>query len=206
MSTPAFIALILPLAAVYLYIQRYYLRTSRELKRLDSVSRSPIYAHFQESLGGITTIRAYRQQDRFALENEWRVDANLRAYYPSISANRWLAVRLEFIGSFIILAAAGFAIVSVATGSNLSAGMVGLAMSYALQITQSLNWIVRQTVEVETNIVSVERVLEYARLPSEAPEVISKNRPKINWPAHGSIDFKDYSTRYVFLRILTNGH
>ncbi|KAL8734881.1 MAG: hypothetical protein Q9166_001233 [cf. Caloplaca sp. 2 TL-2023] len=195
-STPAFVALILPLGGVYLYIQRYYLRTSRELKRLDSISRSPIYAHFQESLGGMTTIRAYRQQQRFALENEWRVDENLRAYFPSISANRWLAVRLEFIGSFIILAAASFAIVSVASGSGLSAGMVGLAMSYALQITQSLNWIVRQTVEVETNIVSVERVLEYARLPSEAPERISKNKPKIGWPAHGSVDIRNYSTRY----------
>ena len=195
-STPVFVALIIPLAGVYLYIQRYYLRTSRELKRLDSVSRSPIYAHFQESLGGINTIRAYRQQDRFASENEWRVDANLRAYFPSINANRWLAVRLEFIGSFIILAAAGFAIISVATGSSLSAGMVGLAMSYALQITQSLNWIVRQTVEVETNIVSVERVLEYARLPSEAPEVISKHRPKLSWPAKGVVEFKNYSARY----------
>lgn len=195
-STPVFVALILPLGAVYLYIQRYYLRTSRELKRLDSVSRSPIYAHFQESLGGITTIRAYRQQKRFALENEWRVDANLRAYFPSINANRWLAVRLEFIGSFIILAAASFAIISVSTGSNLSAGMVGLSMAYALQITQSLNWIVRQTVEVETNIVSVERVLEYARLPSEAPEIISKHRPNISWPAQGAVSFNHYSTRY----------
>ncbi|KAL8913430.1 MAG: hypothetical protein Q9171_001723 [Xanthocarpia ochracea] len=195
-STPAFVALILPLGGVYLYIQRYYLRTSRELKRLDSISRSPIYAHFQESLGGMTTIRAYRQQQRFALENEWRVDENLRAYFPSISANRWLAVRLEFIGSFIILAAASFAIISVATGSSLSAGMVGLAMSYALQITQSLNWIVRQTVEVETNIVSVERVLEYARLPSEAPERVSKNKPKTGWPAHGAVNISNYSTRY----------
>ncbi|KAI4254372.1 MAG: hypothetical protein LQ352_003132 [Teloschistes flavicans] len=195
-STPVFVALIFPLGAVYFYIQRYYLRTSRELKRLDSISRSPIYAHFQESLGGMTTIRAYRQQDRFALENEWRVDENLRAYFPSISANRWLAVRLEFIGSFIILAAAGFAIISVATGSGLSAGMVGLAMSYALQITQSLNWIVRQTVEVETNIVSVERVLEYARLPSEAPERVSKNRPRTGWPAHGAVHIRNYSTRY----------
>ena len=124
------------------------------------------------------------------------MDANLRAYFPSISANRWLAVRLEFIGSFIIFAAAGFAIISVSTGSKLSAGMVGLAMSYALQITQSLNWIVRQTVEVETNIVSVERVLEYAELPSEAPEVISKNKPKISWPAHGAVQFQNYSTRY----------
>ncbi|KAG9549242.1 ATP-binding cassette glutathione S-conjugate transporter, partial [Aureobasidium melanogenum] len=195
-STPAFIALIVPLGGVYLYIQRYYLRTSRELKRLDSISRSPVYAHFQESLSGISTIRAYQQSKRFAMENEWRVDANLRAYFPSINANRWLAVRLEFIGSVIILAAAGFAIISVSTGSHLSAGIVGLAMSYALQITQSLNWIVRQTVEVETNIVSVERVLEYARLPSEAPEIISKHRPPVSWPSKGAVSFNNYSTRY----------
>ena len=149
-STPIFAVLIIPVGAIYYYIQRYYLRTSRELKRLDSVSKSPIYAHFQESLGGLTTIRAYRQQKRFALENEWRVDANLRTYFPSINANRWLAVRLEFIGSLIIFAAAIFAIVAVNLGGGPSAGMVGLAMSYALQITQSLNWIVRQTVEVET--------------------------------------------------------
>ncbi|KAH7122420.1 multidrug resistance-associated protein 1 [Dendryphion nanum] len=195
-STPIFTVLILPLGALYLYIQRYYLRTSRELKRLDSISRSPIYAHFQESLSGMSTIRAYHQQKRFEMENEWRIDANLRAYFPSINANRWLAVRLEFIGSIIILASASFAIISVASHSNLSPGWVGLAMSYALQITQSLNWIVRQTVEVETNIVSVERVLEYAALPSEAPEIISKNRPPISWPSRGTISFNNYSTRY----------
>ncbi|KAG6057778.1 hypothetical protein E4U17_000949 [Claviceps sp. LM77 group G4] len=195
-STPAFMALILPLALTYYWIQRYYLRTSRELKRLDSVSRSPIYAHFQESLGGVSTIRAFRQQQRFVLENEWRVDANLRAYYPSVSANRWLAVRLEFIGGVVILAAAGLAIISVSNRSGLREGTVGLAMSYALQITTSLNWIVRQTVEVETNIVSVERVLEYARLPSEAPEIIAERRPPGAWPARGEVDFQNYSTRY----------
>ncbi|KAF7949291.1 hypothetical protein EAE96_008456 [Botrytis aclada] len=195
-ASPPFIAFIFPLSGVYYRVQRYYLRTSRELKRLDSVSRSPIYAHFQESLGGIGTIRAYRQQKRFTQENEWRVDANLRAYFPSINSNRWLAVRLEFLGSIIILAAAGLCIVTVASGRPLSSGFVGLAMSYALQITQSLNWIVRQTVEVETNIVSVERVLEYARLPSEAPEVIHRHRPPISWPASGGVNFNNYSTRY----------
>ncbi|KAI1769054.1 P-loop containing nucleoside triphosphate hydrolase protein [Hypoxylon sp. FL1150] len=195
-STPVFVALIIPLAAIYYWVQRYYLRSSRELKRLDSVSRSPIYAHFQESLGGISTIRAYRQQERFELENEWRVDSNLRAYFPSISSNRWLAIRLEFLGAIIILGAAGFAIISVTNHSGLSAGWVGLAMSYALQITTSLNWIVRQTVEVETNIVSVERVLEYARLPSEAPEIIARNRPPVAWPANGAVQFHNYSTRY----------
>lgn len=69
-------------------------------------------------------------------------------------------------------------------------------MSYALQITQSLNWIVRQTVEVETNIVSVERVLEYANLPSEAPDVLFKSRPPIGWPANGQVAFHNYTTRY----------
>lgn len=195
-SSPAFVALIIPLALTYYWIQRYYLRTSRELKRLDSVSRSPIYAHFQESLGGVSTIRAYRQQQRFELENEWRVDANLKAYFPSISANRWLAVRLEFIGAVVILAAAGLPIIAVARGKDLSPGIVGLSMSYALQITTALNWIVRQTVEVETNIVAVERVLEYARLPSEAPEIVPNRRPPVAWPAKGELDFVNYSTRY----------
>jgi ATP-binding cassette subfamily C (CFTR/MRP) protein 1 len=69
-------------------------------------------------------------------------------------------------------------------------------MSYALQITQSLNWIVRQTVEVESNIVSVERVLEYSNLPSEAPDIIPNKRPSASWPAHGAVSFKNYSTRY----------
>jgi ABC-type multidrug transport system fused ATPase/permease subunit len=195
-TTPVFVTLIVPLALTYYWIQRYYLRTSRELKRLDSVSRSPIYAHFQETLGGLSTIRAYRQQSRFELENEWRVDANLRAYFPSISANRWLAIRLEFIGGVVILAAASLSIIAVTTGSNVSPGLVGLAMSQALQITSSLNWIVRQTVEVETNIVSVERVLEYASLPSEAPEIIPNKRPPVAWPAKGEVELVNYSTRY----------
>ncbi|THC93377.1 hypothetical protein EYZ11_007134 [Aspergillus tanneri] len=197
-STPAFLLFVVPLSWVYNMYQKYYLRTSRELKRLDSVTKSPIFAHFQETLNGASTIRAYRQQNKFSLENEWYMDANLRAYFASISANRWLGVRLEFIGSIVILAAAGLSIINVTTITNspLSASMVGLAMSYALQITQFLNSLVRQTVEVETNIISVERVLEYANLPSEAPEVIESKRPASSWPADGAVSFEDFSTRY----------
>ena len=196
-TTPTFTAMIVPLSIVYLYYQRYYLRTSRELKRLDSTTRSPIYGHFQETLAGLATIRAYRAEKRFVRENQSQVDVNMRAYFPSVSANRWLAVRLEFIGSLIILAAAGLATVAVTTGRGLSAGMAGLSLSYALMITQALNFIVRQTVEVETNIVSVERVLEYARLPSEAPDIVPDNRlTSSGWPAHGAVSFQNYSARY----------
>ncbi|TID23587.1 abc metal ion transporter [Venturia nashicola] len=194
--TPVFIAVLPPLAALYFYIQRYYLRSNRELKRLESISRSPIYAHFGESLGGLSTIRAFKQQKRWAWENENRVDNNMKAFLPSIYANRWLGIRLEFVGSLVVFIAASLSILAVINGGNVSAGMVGLAMSYALQITQALGWIVRLSVDVETNIVSVERVLEYAELPSEAEEIVRNNRPQPTWPANGTIQFNDYSMRY----------
>lgn len=194
-STWQFIFIAVPLGVLYVYYQQYYLKTSRELRRLDSVSRSPIFANFQESLNGVSIIRAYGQEERFKFLNQTRIDRNLRAYHPSVNANRWLAVRLELLGSFIILGASGLAILSL-KGGNISAGWVGLSVSYSLQITQSLNWIVRMTVEVETNIVSVERIMEYSKLTPEAPEIIEGHRPPENWPEEGALVFNDYSTRY----------
>jgi ATP-binding cassette subfamily C (CFTR/MRP) protein 1 len=91
-SNPFFLLFAAPLGFLYIFFQRYYLTTSRELKRLDSVSRSPVYAHFQETLGGLQTIRAYKQQARFTTTNEDRVDYNQRAAFPSISSNRWLGL------------------------------------------------------------------------------------------------------------------
>ncbi|PNP80958.1 hypothetical protein FNYG_05425 [Fusarium nygamai] len=195
-GTPAFIILAIPLVFLYSYMQQYYLGAKRELKRLDGVSRSPVFAHLQESLGGLTTIRAYSQQERFSLESERLLDANIKAYVLSITANRWLGVRLEFIGSIIILSAAGLALARLSLGSHLSAGMAGLMISYALQITQSFSSLVRATGEVETNIVSAERVIEYTQLPSEAPYIVPNHRPGISWPSEGSVDFVHYSTRY----------
>ena len=194
-STWQFILIAIPLGVLYVYYQQYYLKTSRELRRVDSTTRSPIYANFQESLNGVSIIRAYGQEDRFRHLNRSRIDKNMRAYHPSINANRWLAVRLELLGSIIILAASGLAILSLKSGT-ISAGLIGLSVSYSLQITQSLNWIVRMTVEVETNIVSVERILEYSRLTPEAPEVIEDHRPRESWPEKGEVVFKNYSTRY----------
>lgn len=194
-STWQFIFIAIPLGVLYLYYQQYYLKTSRELRRLDSVSRSPIYANFQESLNGVSVIRAYDQEDRFKHLNRSRVDKNMRAYHPAVNANRWLAVRLEFLGSIIILASSGLAILSLTSGS-ISPGLIGLSVSYSLQVTQSLNWIVRMTVEVETNIVSVERILEYSKLTPEAPEEIAETKPSESWPENGEVNFKNYSTRY----------
>ncbi|KAF7729547.1 hypothetical protein EC973_004221 [Apophysomyces ossiformis] len=194
-STPFFLLLIIPLGFIYMYVQRYYLATSRELKRLDSIGKSPIYSHFQETISGVSTIRAYEQQRRFTYENESKLDENQRAYYPSISCNRWLAVRLEFLGSVIIFGAAIFAVLGVIYGTgSIDAGLVGLSVSYALSVTQALNWVIRSFCEIETNIVSVERIKEYIDLPTEKYGAIRGVSPM--WPEKGLIEFKDYSTRY----------
>lgn len=116
---------------------RYYLSTSRELKRLDAVSRSPIFAWFSESLSGLSTIRAFSHQSVFIAANERRVDRNQICYLPSISVNRWLAVRLEFVGASIIFIAATLAIIALVT-SGVDAGLVGFVLSYALNTTSSL--------------------------------------------------------------------
>ncbi|CAG8447717.1 16451_t:CDS:10, partial [Dentiscutata heterogama] len=149
-----------------------------------------------ETLGGVMTIRAYQQSQRFITENEVRLDENQKAYYPSVSCNRWLAVRLEFIGSLVIFSASLLSVISSVTTHDIDAGLVGLSLSYALSVTQALNWAVRQFCEIETNIVSVERVKEYIDLPSEAPPIIADNRPPPAWPHNGLVEYKNYSTRY----------
>ncbi|TPX31400.1 hypothetical protein SmJEL517_g05244 [Synchytrium microbalum] len=197
MISPYFIVFATPLGLLYLYFQQFYIRTSRELKRLDSVSRSPIYAHFSETLGGVSSIRAYKQEMRFQHSNEDRLDINQRAYYPSVSSNRWLAVRLETIGSLIVFGSALFTVLTIYITGHIDGSSVGLSLMYALSVTQTLNWMVRQSCEIETNIVSVERIKEYIDLKQEALYETKQDRSlPPHWPANGAIEFRNYSTRY----------
>ncbi|XP_066291267.1 multidrug resistance-associated protein 1-like isoform X3 [Branchiostoma lanceolatum] len=193
MSTPIFATVILPLGVLYFFIQRFYVATSRQLKRIESISRSPIYSHFGETVQGTSTIRAYDREQQFFFQNQAKVDENQVAYYPMIVSNRWLALRLEFVGNCIVLFAALFAVIGRET---LSPGIVGLSITYALQITQTLNWMVRMTSELETNIVAVERIKEYAETETEADWVVDDNRPPDNWPSEGKVNFNSYQTRY----------
>jgi ABC-type multidrug transport system fused ATPase/permease subunit len=127
----------LPSSLSNVFTPRYYLATSRELKRLDAVSRSPIFAWFSESLAGLSTIRAFRQQPVFAAINHDRIDRNQVCYLPSISVNRWLAVRLEFVGALIIFTVTLLSMTALIM-TGVDAGLVGLVLSYALNTTSSL--------------------------------------------------------------------
>lgn len=195
-STPSFIYVIGPLFIVYFFIQRYYIKSSRQLKRLESISKSPIFSHFTESVTGSTTIRAYGHGERFTRESEGRVDANVRCNYYNYCSNRWLAIRIETLGNIVVFFASLFALLD---RENLTPGKAGLSISYAMQITDTLTWMVRMLCDLETNCVSLERVLEYINgNPQEAQweGPVSGQQLSDNWPSRGQIDLVDYETRY----------
>uniref|UniRef100_A0A8C1Z292 ABC-type glutathione-S-conjugate transporter n=1 Tax=Cyprinus carpio TaxID=7962 RepID=A0A8C1Z292_CYPCA len=193
MATPFAGVVILPLTMLYAFIQSFYVATSCQLRRLESVSRSPIYTHFNETVQGASVIRAFGEQSRFILLANSRVDHNQTSYFPRFVATRWLAVNLEFLGNLLVLAAA---ILSVMGRSTLSPGIVGLAVSHSLQVTGILSWIVRAWTDVENNIVSVERVKEYAETTKEAPWTIEDSPLPSDWPRSGSIGFQEYGLQY----------
>ncbi|XP_059352167.1 multidrug resistance-associated protein 1-like isoform X3 [Daphnia carinata] len=194
-GTPIFFAVAIPIGVFYYWIQNVYVASSRQLKRLESVSRSPIYSHFGETLTGATVIRAYGQEQRFIKESESRVDLNQVCYYPSVVANRWLSVRLETIGNLVVLFASLFAVIEREKGT-MDPGYVGLSITYALSITQTLNWFMRMTSEVETNIVAVERIKEYSEAVQEASWDHGKRDPPNTWPDKGKVSFEKYEVRY----------
>ncbi|XP_062352442.1 ATP-binding cassette sub-family C member 2 isoform X3 [Cinclus cinclus] len=192
LATPFFAVVIVPLSIFYYFVLRFYISTSRQLRRLDSVTRSPIYSHFGETVSGLSVIRAYGHQERFLKHNEITMDINQKSVYSWIISNRWLAIRLEFVGSLVVFFSALLAVIAKGT---LEGGIVGLSVSSALNVTQTLNWLVRTSSELETNIVAVERVHEYMTVKNEAPWV-TKTRPPRGWPSRGEIQFVDYKVRY----------
>jgi ATP-binding cassette, subfamily C (CFTR/MRP), member 1 len=157
-AIPIFIVVVIPIAVLYYFLQMFFVTTARQLKRMEAISRSPIFTHFGETITGSSTIRAFNRAESFACENERRVDENQICSYPIVIANRWLAIRLELAGNVIILFASLFLVIS---RGSIQPGLVGLSLSYALNMTSALNILVRLTTEVETNMVSVERIQEY---------------------------------------------
>ncbi|KAG0364270.1 ABC transporter type 1, transmembrane domain-containing protein [Gamsiella multidivaricata] len=191
-STPIFLVMVPPLVVIYLLTQTYYIRTSRQLKRIESVSKSPIYQHFSETLSGVTTIRALGANERFIQDNAGKADIAANAYFSWVTSNRWLQVRLEALGAVIVLAAALFAVLS---RNTLDSANVGLALSYALSVTQDITWLVRSYCDLQNQLVGVERINEYASKNPEAPAQTDVKLPE-NWPQAGHVEFRNYSTRY----------
>lgn len=182
------------IGGIYFIVGLLYLRASRELKRLNSLSLSPIYSHFTESLVGITTIRAYGVEEQFMISIYRKLDAFTSSFYFLSMSNRWLSVRIELIGAVITLFAAIFLTMNM---DKIDAGMAGISLLYARSFLENVYWFIRQYTTVEMDLNSVERVQEYLEIEQEAPYIVEGGRPPAAWPTEGVIEVKDLTVSYA---------
>ncbi|XP_021763157.1 LOW QUALITY PROTEIN: ABC transporter C family member 14-like [Chenopodium quinoa] len=186
--------LLIPLGWLNLWYRGYYLATSRELTRLDSITKAPVIHHFSESISGFMTIRCFRKQDRFIQENVNRVNANLRMDFHNNGSNEWLGFRLELLGSLLLCSSALCMI--LLPSSIIRPENVGLSLSYGLSLNSVLFWAMYTSCFVENRMVSVERIKQFTEIPSEAEWKIKDRLPPPNWPSQGNVELKDLQVRY----------
>ncbi|XP_060250584.1 ATP-binding cassette sub-family C member 4-like isoform X7 [Ovis aries] len=189
---------VIPLGIIFFVLQWYFLRTSREVKRLECTTRSPVFSHLASSLRGLWTIRAYKAEQRFQELFDAYQDLHSEAWFLLLTTSRWLAVYLDVICAIFATAVAFGALILVET---LDLGQVGLVLSLTFTFTGMFQWCVRQSAEVENMMISVERGIEYTDLEKEAPWEL-EHRPPPSWPHGGEIDFYHINFRYSLDRPL----
>jgi ABC-type multidrug transport system fused ATPase/permease subunit len=192
--TPGFLIFAFIVSFLYYLVGYFYISLSRELKRYESITKSPIHQHFSESLNGVATIRAYGIESRFMKQNIQAIDNNNRPFFYLWVANRWLSFRIDSVGSLVMLFAGIFVLLSV---GKIDAGLAGLSLSYAIAFSESALWIVRLYANIEMNMNSFERLQEYLEVEQEAPYEIEETEPAVSWPESGRINVKDVSLRYA---------
>ncbi|XP_031112582.1 ABC transporter C family member 14-like [Ipomoea triloba] len=188
------VVLLIPLGWLNFWCRGYFLATSRELTRLDSITKAPVIHHFSESIAGVMTIRCFRKQEGFSQENVTRVNENLRMDFHNNGSNEWLGCRLEMIGSFILCISAMFMI--VLPSSIIKPENVGLSLSYGLSLNSSLFWTIFISCFVENKMVSVERIKQFTNIPSEAEWRKKDLLPPPNWPSKGNVELENLQVRY----------
>nr|XP_046238010.1 ATP-binding cassette sub-family C member 4-like isoform X2 [Scatophagus argus]XP_046238011.1 ATP-binding cassette sub-family C member 4-like isoform X2 [Scatophagus argus]XP_046238012.1 ATP-binding cassette sub-family C member 4-like isoform X2 [Scatophagus argus]XP_046238013.1 ATP-binding cassette sub-family C member 4-like isoform X2 [Scatophagus argus] len=189
---PLILIPVVPLIFIFLYLRRFYLRTSRDIKRLESTTRSPVFSHLSSSLQGLWTIRALGAERRLKKAFDTHQDLHSEAWFLFLMTSRWFAFRLDGICSiFITLTTFG----CILLRDGLDAGEVGLVLTYAVTLIGNFQWTMRQSAEVENMMTSVERVVEYTKLKSEAPWETQK-RPPSDWPSTGMVTFDQVSFYY----------
>ncbi|XP_066291926.1 ATP-binding cassette sub-family C member 9-like isoform X2 [Branchiostoma lanceolatum] len=193
--TPYFLIGAIPIIILYFIVQKYYRATAREIQRLDNINKSPVFAHFSETLGGLTTVRAYRVEKRFSTSIMDKLDRSNTPFYYTAATSCWIGARLGYMGGFIVFLAGLSAMLAAMLGS-LSAAMVGLSITYALNIQAYLLWVVRGYAEVEMMMNSVERVDQYSSTPTEPYHKDGNVIPDDNWPSKGEVSFEGVSVRY----------
>ncbi|XP_016344228.1 ATP-binding cassette sub-family C member 9-like isoform X5 [Sinocyclocheilus anshuiensis] len=190
--TPAFLIALVPLAVAFYFIQKYFRVASKDLQDLDDSTQLPLLCHFSETAEGLTTIRAFRHEARFKQRMLELTDTNNTAYLFLSAANRWLEVRTDYLGAVIVLTAA---VTAIWTSSQ--SGLVGLGLTYALTVTNYLNWVVRNLADLEVQMAAVKKVNSFLSTESENYEgSMDVSQVPEDWPQHGEIKIQDLCVRY----------
>ncbi|KAG0351318.1 hypothetical protein BG005_009221, partial [Podila minutissima] len=195
----AWIVIAIPfLFAGFVGLRAVYIKTSRQVKRIDSQTRSPIYSQLSETLDGLTSVRAFGVGERFMGRFVDAQEANGRAFFSYLICARWLGFRLDALSALFLGVTA---VACVAVRDSQEAALVGLALNYVTQLSGELQWAVRQSVEAAILMVSVERMMEYAAVKPE-----ESDRRRFNpdgssvvpngWPAEAKVSFTDMSLTY----------
>uniref|UniRef100_A0A9J7Z181 ATP-binding cassette sub-family C member 10 n=1 Tax=Cyprinus carpio carpio TaxID=630221 RepID=A0A9J7Z181_CYPCA len=178
---------LLPLGVLYFQTQCYYRHSSRELKRLCSLTLSPVYSHFSETLSGLSTVRASGHTTRFEEENERRLEQNQCCLFNSNAAMQWLDIRLQMIGVTVVTGISVIAVIQHQLKS-IDPGLVGLSLSYALSITNLLSGLIFSFAQTEMQLVSIERIEEYSTNIPQEPQQASTEVLN-SWPEKGRVEF-----------------
>ncbi|KAJ7148941.1 multidrug resistance-associated ABC transporter [Mycena crocata] len=181
-----------PMVVLYYIVSMYYRRSSVETKRLDSLMRSALYSSYSETLTGLATIRAYREQPQAIRDAEKGLDMENRAYLMTITLQCWLALRLDVFGNILIF---GIVLFGAGFRNTVDPSKIGVVLSYTLSITQVFSQMVALFATNEQNMNSVERILLYAELPSEGAATTPED-PQSSWPDQGEINFKNVQMAY----------
>ncbi|CAP34350.2 Protein CBR-MRP-3 [Caenorhabditis briggsae] len=202
-TTPLFIVIIIPVYIIYYFVLKYSIKSTRQLQRIASLTRSPIFSNFSETLQGISTVRAFQWNDEFIRRNDMHLNTHVRCNYYSQMSNRWLAIRLELLGNIVIFgnfqalfSSYQFSFSCFHVSHLWERIRIDCWYARSISITFMLNMFVRTINDVETNVVSVERIDEYSKTKSEAEWRMEGYVLPQSWPIGGAVNIEDYSCRY----------
>ncbi|KAG5357793.1 Canalicular multispecific organic anion transporter 1 [Yarrowia sp. B02] len=206
-TTPVSLCIILPTLIIYRRTQLYYVSSARQVRRINSSAGSPVISHFQECLTGLSNVRAFGKIKWFKTKITCLMDTKTKTQFISYTLSSWLTLRLGLVGALIV-GSVGIGLIggvrlsrdthgpkSTPSG-QITAGTVGLAMTYALRVASSLSRLVRLTIRMETQSVAVERVIEYCELPPEGLSEANSTEQALVPSSDSHITFDNYSTRY----------
>ncbi|XP_065897571.1 ATP-binding cassette sub-family C member 4-like [Dysidea avara] len=179
-----------------LLLRHYFLRASRDVQRLESIGRSPLYSHISSTIQGLTSIRAYKEQNRFVNKLHFYQNEHSKGWHVKVAISRWFGLRVDIIGG-VFVAVVMFG--SIPLTDSVDPALVGLSMFYAINLVGLLQFVIRTSADVENLLVSVERVMGYGKLEAEAELVtLPKDKaPSVEWPEKGIVQLDNVKFKYA---------